>query len=64
MRDWQATPELRFVIRNREGFIDRDVRQQRILQQKWIGTIFQSSGPYKASEWRDVPLAKEEKSDA
>jgi hypothetical protein len=43
-----------------------DTTPRRILQQKWVG--FVSTGPRKIdvephSEWRDVPIEKEQKHD-
>ena len=55
----QPTPELRFV----ERYVDTIQGQKtvRILQQKWV--LYwsdENGGGERESEWRDVPLEKEE----
>jgi hypothetical protein len=53
--NWQATPELRFVER---GSI------KNTLQQKWqTYTVTPNSAVRLISEWRDVPLTKENDDD-
>ena len=55
----KPTPELRFIERHKELFIDPDTNishgvKLRVLQQWWEPTQWNAEG-----EWRDVPLEAE-----
>ena len=67
MTEWQPTPELRFVRRNR-GLSKADYAKINILQQKWTRTYTVWAETLGAPqedtqmdiEWRDVPLSEED----
>lgn len=63
MRTITTTPgALRFI--EREVQIGSDMHRQRILQQEWLIKDFDSEHGKISTEWRDVPLVREDKKDS